>query len=949
MMATGNLSDSPAVASDAETAEPDLFFAATTSAYVDHPRFVRRDWLATELDTRLSAPNCHFVLLPAAPGAGKSTFLAQLAQDHRDWPVYFIRRDQRTTLGDVSARSFLIHIGYQLAALHPELFAPEHVRLEVEQRVGATSASSEVVGAEIDRVLASPFYRAVLEIRQQVEVNLGSTVGLRVKEWVVDPRLLPLADLQNMALIDPARALLRDDPDRRIVILVDALDELHYSDPGATLLSCLTDLPRLPRNLRFVLTTRPPDSVLRSFCAKQAPYVQELSIASADPRVQNEMRDYIRGLVALPRVASILAETGKRGDFAALAFSKADGNIGYLDMLARAIDRDIALNDDHSLRQLLSLRDLPDELPGLYAFFLYQIRRGANGRSVEARDPRTGKTHLLASWPAVYKRILGVLSVAREPLAIAQIARLGGILADHDYVFEAMDSLRQFLAQTGGRFSLYHSTVAEFLGAAGTRDDAETEDLYAEPLQWHRQIVDHYWKARRGGWRHCDAYGLNNLSAHLYAAGLAKRLYELIDASWLLARHRGGGSTYTGFVADLDLAYQTALDGGRRELLPLVRLKTVWQVVNEAVGTYTDIDLGTLVWLRRESEALAHARLRVDADSRFNGLMAIHQALQERGEPNEALLGEASDIIYLAPGVEQRIRIFTAMAVAVQRFDDARADDAFYEAQRLILGLPGGDRHDEACGILTAALARAGRIDAAERTARQVQNAQWRAAAVGHVAAAFARAGDTRAQLLCDEARRVVDTLTEPVLDRWPRDDALRAMAIAWAEAGLFVPAVDSARSIQHAWVRDIAWRQIAASLARCGKFKAAAATADRIENVADRARALAALGVSLTRAGDQTADAIFLEAEKMARSDESRAYILRPLALALAQAGHRRARAVFDEATGSSQSLPTGRRRSNDRIKTAALLEIATALIRTKHPRAAAVLVAYDLSVCIL
>ena len=100
----------------------DLFFRATVDSYVGTPRFVRRDWLAAEVMEHLEDPDCRFVLLTGEPGVGKSTFAAQLAHDHSTWPVYFMRRDQRTHLQDASAHSFLHSIGYQLAVHYPELF-----------------------------------------------------------------------------------------------------------------------------------------------------------------------------------------------------------------------------------------------------------------------------------------------------------------------------------------------------------------------------------------------------------------------------------------------------------------------------------------------------------------------------------------------------------------------------------------------------------------------------------------------------------------------------------------------------------------------------------------------------------------------------------------------------------------------------------------------------------
>jgi len=114
----------------------------------------------------MAEPDCRFVLLTAEPGAGKTAFMAQLAGDHPAWLRYFIRRDQRTPLGDVGVRSFLLRIGYQLAALHPDLFTQKRVQLSVEQHVGEVEAKGEVVGAEVKRILASPFFQKALEIRQ---------------------------------------------------------------------------------------------------------------------------------------------------------------------------------------------------------------------------------------------------------------------------------------------------------------------------------------------------------------------------------------------------------------------------------------------------------------------------------------------------------------------------------------------------------------------------------------------------------------------------------------------------------------------------------------------------------------------------------------------------------------------------------------------------------------
>jgi hypothetical protein len=95
----------------------DLFFATVVDSYVSkksNPRFLRRDWLEEEVAERLKEPTYRFLLLTAEPGAGKSTFVAQLAYDHPDWPRYFIRRGQFTRLGEVGAPAFRLQISFPL-------------------------------------------------------------------------------------------------------------------------------------------------------------------------------------------------------------------------------------------------------------------------------------------------------------------------------------------------------------------------------------------------------------------------------------------------------------------------------------------------------------------------------------------------------------------------------------------------------------------------------------------------------------------------------------------------------------------------------------------------------------------------------------------------------------------------------------------------------------------
>jgi hypothetical protein len=162
------------------------------------------------------------VLLTDEPGAGKTAFTAWVASNHRNWPRYFIRRAQHTQLEDGGERGFLEKTGFQLAVRYPEAFQTDAVRISVSQAVG--TSSGQVTDAEVDRLIASPFYTKAIDIIQEVKDNQGSASGIHVRELVTDPNRISLLDLQRMALLAPALALQRLGSAEPIVVIIDALD-----------------------------------------------------------------------------------------------------------------------------------------------------------------------------------------------------------------------------------------------------------------------------------------------------------------------------------------------------------------------------------------------------------------------------------------------------------------------------------------------------------------------------------------------------------------------------------------------------------------------------------------------------------------------------------------------------------------------------------------------------
>jgi hypothetical protein len=664
---------------EAKPSDGDLFYESLIQSYVNAPRFVERPWLAKQIEEKLAEPDCRFLLLTAEPGAGKTAFMAWLAHQHPDWCRYFIRREQRTPLGDVGAHSFLLQVGFQLAAIHPDLFQRDQLKIMVQQRIGTMDATSEAVGAEIDKLFTSPFYQKVIQIQQEVNCNQGNVTGIRIREGYADNRSLPIENLQYWALIDPALALRQLDPNQRIVVLVDALDELRYRDAEKSLLKWLADCPELPSNLRFILTSRPDDALLNNFRGSQQPWLHQMAIKEEvfeedfmvqehlSTKVREDLSSYAGSLVKMSEVEIALKENNQAVDsFVERIVNKANGNFGYLDAIGRAVDTAILQNQQDLLKEILKLSELPDTLKDLYAFFLGKIKDVVAKEMVPVESIE-GEVGFVPVWPAVYKPILGILSVAREPLTPTQIQKLGSIQAEFDYVTVALEKLRQFLDRLGNSYRFYHSTLPEFFTSPQTKERTDYSYYYVDTIKQNQSIVNYY-RGKANSWaqvnlRGIDVYGLRYLAQHLEEADRGDELHELLAVetsvrhhAWFEVKDRIGDAV--GFLKDVSLAWKLADDSFENirkisgdvcdeVLLGKIfglqsRYALITSSINSMAGNLPPKLLGKLlekkIW-KEPSQGLAYARQIPDPEQRAQSLMELISYFS--GKMKDEVLSEA--------------------------------------------------------------------------------------------------------------------------------------------------------------------------------------------------------------------------------------------------------------------------------------------------------------------
>jgi len=580
----------------------DLFFQQIVTRYTDeNPRYLPRPWLADEVSERLENRDTPFVLITAEPGFGKTVFMSQLAKENSDWLRYFIRRDQRNVLSGVDTRSFLLRIGYQLVARFPELFGNSYRTLDVEQQIGNVAESGKIIGAEVKKVIVDPFYSGVdqvLRIRQHIDMVEGQTIGIKIDELITDIHQIDLPALQNKALIDPARAMKTLHPEQRIVILIDALDEVRYHTERENILEWLTNLPELPSNVHFVLTARPPEAKVLFFLQKQTERVQHLVVDNDTSQFQDNIDTDAETYVD-EKLIPLIADGRQHEEisqFREKVIEKADGNLGYLDTLVRSIDQYKNSGDDQMLDALLALEHLPEDMQALYGFFLNELKKFVGDETIKYRN-KDGENKCCSKWNEIYAEILGVLTVAQEPLTTSDIRKLGSIQVEFRYVQDAIDDISPFLDKIDNRYRFYHATVPEFLTSDRIQNNTETASLYVNATDWHNWVSSYYWRTYKDDWSKCDdRYGLKYLATHLAQGEQDDRLHKLICQEWMKARFENEGFTYDGFIPDLRLAWdqmQTKIDAQIKadetptDFAMCVRYALINSSINSLASNYT--------------------------------------------------------------------------------------------------------------------------------------------------------------------------------------------------------------------------------------------------------------------------------------------------------------------------------------------------------------------------
>ncbi|RSN50762.1 hypothetical protein DMH12_24155 [Streptomyces sp. WAC 04229] len=572
--------------------------------------FVERRWLYDEIEQALKSDEGQYVQVTGEPGAGKTSLLAGIARDHPDRLRYFFRRDSRTAVTGGDTESFLLSIGHQLARERPELFEPERLSVVVQQHIDSVEAQGRVIGIKIDDLRVSPFHRtATLEVQQRIGDVAGTATGVEIGTAHLEPRLLDPDNLAHLALIGPAQVLAEQDPEARIVILLDALDEIADDDttePRKRVLHWLARSPELPANVKVVMTSR-PHAGLRLFRSAREDRLTDVVIDPVSPQVVGDLRTYADRVLERPAVlAAERARGNLPGSIKRQAVRRAAGNFLYLATYARALTDAAEEQDDEMVDRLLVFNGVPGRLPGLYGFFVELVRE-------ELRPwPRTPGTGEPGGWEGVGLPIIGVLTVAREALTEDQLTALSGTPVQEEPAQKVLSSLRWLLDRRSDRIAFFHASVNEFLAGQEARE--KHPECWVDETRWHEQIAHHY----RGtapnwadlDWLQVDHYGLAHLAAHVLKAGprLSAGVIDMVCPG-LRSAVRSEFGAERRFLELVDSVAQHVADGATvaTGLPAMTYLGVVRHQAAQSSNVLPPRVIGLLARMGRVKEALEHA------------------------------------------------------------------------------------------------------------------------------------------------------------------------------------------------------------------------------------------------------------------------------------------------------------------------------------------------------
>lgn len=442
-------------------------------------KFAGRLWVLDEVIDWLDNGYERFLLITGEPGCGKTALAAWLAGAGSTPENAGALRNLDRVRDAWNAAHFCVAEDRR-GSLNPSRFAQSLAR-QLSDRY------DEYAQAVIHRVAPQ------INIDQQVRENWGSIIGAQIDTLIINAQA---EEVYNRAVREPLDELFNHQPDLRILILVDALDEALTFGPG-NIVTLLAGSGDLPAGVRFLITSRNEPKVTDQF--RQ---IRRLNLSSQEKSsgADADIRDYVRQRMAEEDLNKTAPPAATLQNIIDSMVKQAAGNFLYVEFLLEEVAK--------GQRPLTSLEGLPRGLYGLYRTFLDRIM------------PEMLQVGGSKRWLEQFQPLLGSLSVAvpTAPLSVLH-GWVGCKEGEITALLNELIQITEYDPEEGGGYRLYHRSMADFLAAATYEESGNPviNRYYTPHREQHARIAGYYLNTYQGDWKRCDLYGLRQLVSHIRA------------------------------------------------------------------------------------------------------------------------------------------------------------------------------------------------------------------------------------------------------------------------------------------------------------------------------------------------------------------------------------------------------------------------------------------------
>ncbi|RUT05626.1 hypothetical protein DSM106972_036330 [Dulcicalothrix desertica PCC 7102] len=443
--------------------------------------FTGRNWLFELIDNWLTNTSERFFILTGESGVGISSISTQLIQRSYITAYHFCQAgDVETTKSSNILRSLAIQLGN--LPNYGQALATTVKPLDLLSAVNSIDSSmteSQITQLYIDNLAPN-------DPENELEILIRR----------------PLTILQPQPT--------------NIVILIDSLYEAAITGDEniIRLFAQLSNLD-LPSFVRFILTSRPRDPLLREFSTVTPYYIENTS-----QKNQADIWQYVEERLKQPDFQNILDKAPvTSGTLSSQIVNWAKGNFLYTKLLIDNIVTQEFIDNTEAL---------PKCIDDIYHSFLNNI-------NIDERQN--------------YQYILGVLSAAQQPLTQEQLINFTRI----ESIFYYLDKLNKFLYIENETYCIFHQSLRDYL-----LDKKRSGEFWCDASFYHNLIIQHYqqdttWE--EVDFQKFDNYGLLYLVRHLDAARRVEEVNTLLTSSskWMEAKFNAF-SNNASYIDDLELA-----------------------------------------------------------------------------------------------------------------------------------------------------------------------------------------------------------------------------------------------------------------------------------------------------------------------------------------------------------------------------------------------------------